>query len=58
MEYCPPWYALIQNAKYLGVPPWELAAQPTFWQSVAQECQAAEHYADQERNRHRQPNQP
>lgn len=28
----PPTYTLIRTAKWLGVAPWELARQPTYWQ--------------------------
>jgi hypothetical protein len=31
MGECPDDYALIQAAKYLGVAPWDLMRQPTFW---------------------------
>jgi len=30
-----PWYVLIRAAKFLGVPPWELAKQPIAWQNLA-----------------------
>jgi hypothetical protein len=39
-------YALIQAAKYLGVPPWVLAEQPKFWQDKAHLYMTAEHQAD------------
>lgn len=28
-------FALITEARYLGVPPWELAAQPVYWRRLA-----------------------
>lgn len=31
----PEWYPLVRAAKYLGVPPWELARQPLYWTEVA-----------------------
>lgn len=27
----PDWYVVVRAAKYLGVPPWELAEKPTYW---------------------------
>lgn len=38
----PLWYSLVQAAKYLGVPPWELAKQPVWWMNVALAAQSAE----------------
>ena len=38
----PDWWPLIQAARYLGVPPWELARQPAYWQQMALTAQAAE----------------
>lgn len=31
----PDWYPLIVAAKELGVPPWELERQPTYWRERA-----------------------
>jgi hypothetical protein len=31
----PDWYPLIRAARYLGVAPWELQAQPIAWQDWA-----------------------
>jgi hypothetical protein len=31
----PDWYPLVRAARYLRVPPWELAHQPMFWTEVA-----------------------
>lgn len=42
MGEIPDWYPLILAAKYLGVPPWELARQPLFWTEVALAAQDAE----------------
>lgn len=38
----PWWYGLIRAARYLGVPPWELAQQPVFWREAALACEEAE----------------
>lgn len=38
----PEWYPLIRAARYLGVPPWELAQQPRQWMEWAHIAQAAE----------------
>ena len=42
MGYCPDWYAVIQAAKYLGVPPWELMNQSLWWQDRAFMSMSAE----------------
>lgn len=52
MEYCPDCYVIVQEAKQLGVAPWDLLKQPVFWRSVARACLDAENYA------HNQLNQP
>lgn len=41
----PSWYRLIRAAKYLGVPPWDLAAQPHTWVNMAEAAQDAEAHA-------------
>jgi hypothetical protein len=38
-------YALVRAARYLGVPPWELARQPAAWQDLALEFEAGEAWA-------------
>ena len=38
----PAWYSLIQAARYLGVPPWDLATKPIWWMNVALSAQSAE----------------
>lgn len=38
----PDWYPLIRAARYLGVPPWELARQPATWMEWALTSEAAE----------------
>jgi hypothetical protein len=43
----PLWYSLVQAARYLHVPPWELAKQPVWWMRVAQAAQGAESVAKQ-----------
>jgi len=50
---CPPWYPLLRAARYLGVPPWELARQPVTWQRwalAAEEAEGAAARAARERN--------
>jgi hypothetical protein len=41
----PDWYLIIQAAKYLGVPPWELMKQSVFWRNAALKCMQAEYSA-------------
>lgn len=41
----PPWYRLLKAAKYLGVPPWELAGRPIAWVTMAEAAQDAEAHA-------------
>jgi hypothetical protein len=41
----PDWYPLIRAARYLGVPPWEMAKQPYQWLEVAIIAEAAENEA-------------
>lgn len=31
----PDWFRLMEAAIYLGVPPWDLANKPVFWQEAA-----------------------
>ena len=39
-------YPLVRAAKYLGVAPWELAEQPTYWRDVALYFEAEERWAE------------
>jgi hypothetical protein len=45
MGECPDWYATMQAAKYLGVPPWELLDQPVWWRDKAIIAMSAEQNA-------------
>jgi len=50
------WFRVIRAARYLQVPPWELAQQPYGWLRMAEESQAAEAFAEEKRHtpgRHR-----
>ncbi|GIV51036.1 MAG: hypothetical protein KatS3mg038_1557 [Candidatus Kapaibacterium sp.] len=52
----PDWYRLIRAAKYLNVPPWELARQAKWWTEIAliaetAEAKAAERKTQQWRSR-------
>ncbi len=49
MGSCPEFYPLIKAARYLGVPAWELAAQPKVWMQWALVSEAAENEAEVER---------
>lgn len=49
MSYCPDWYKVIQAAKYLNVPPWELMEQPLFWYEKALISMTAEAGAQEQR---------
>lgn len=42
MGEMPVWYSLVSAARYLRVPPWELARMPVWWLNVAQAAQSAE----------------
>lgn len=42
MGSVPDWYELIRAARYLGVPPWELAERPVWWRNRALEAEHAE----------------
>ncbi len=44
----PEWYSLIRAARYLHVPPWELAQQHAAWMNMALLAQAAEDEAEAE----------
>lgn len=41
MGYVPDWLNLIEAARYLHVPPWELMKQPTCWRDWALMAQEA-----------------
>jgi hypothetical protein len=43
-----PWYRLIRAAKYLGVPPWELAEQPIWWLNAALDAENIDAAVEQE----------
>ena len=38
----PEWYVLVRAARYLGVAPWDLAAQPALWREWALAAESAE----------------
>lgn len=40
--FLPEWYPLLRAARYLGVAPWVLAAQPAVWVSWALAAEGAE----------------
>lgn len=42
MGEVPDWYLLLQAARYLRVPPWDLAAKPMWWIQIALAAQGAE----------------
>jgi hypothetical protein len=42
MGEVPMWYSVIQAARYLGVPPWDLADKPVWWMRVALAAQSVE----------------
>lgn len=42
MGYLPDWYPLIRAARFLGVPPWQLYHQPTYWMDWALIAESAE----------------
>lgn len=43
----PNWFPLVRAARYLGVPPWELARQPVAWMSWALTAERAESEGEQ-----------
>lgn len=49
MGEAPDWYRLLRAAKYLGVPPWDLAERPVWWREVALAAEAAEATASKSR---------
>lgn len=42
MGEAPSWYGLVQAARYLRVPPWDLAEKPQWWTSIALAAMNAE----------------
>lgn len=46
MGSIPDWYIAIRAARYLGVPPWELIEQPTYWMEWALFAESAENEAE------------
>lgn len=46
MGVCPDWYSLYQAARYMHVPPWELAKQSIWWRDKAVLAMNAEKQAD------------
>lgn len=51
MGAVPDYYPLVLSARYLGVAPWELAEQPSYWMRIAQVCEGAELDARAEQQR-------
>ncbi len=49
----PPEYELFRAARYLGVPPWELAQQPVWWMRLALTFEAAEAGAERDKEKSR-----
>jgi hypothetical protein len=47
----PQWYRLLTAAKYLGVPPWDLAEKPVWWMNIALGAKRAEESAKQAHQR-------
>lgn len=46
----PRWWGLIQAARYLRVPPWDLARQPIWWMRIALAAKDAEARESKRRN--------
>lgn len=44
----PEWYLLLRAARYMGVPPWELARMPAAWRNYALAAENAEISAQNE----------
>jgi hypothetical protein len=51
MGEVPEWYAVLRAAKYIGCPPWELAAQPEIWRQWALAAEGIEAAAQAERRK-------
>lgn len=47
----PEWYPLLQAARYLRVPPWDLADRPQWWTNIALAAQDAEAGAQKDREK-------
>ena len=47
MGETPHWYPLVAAARYLGVDPWDLFYQPTYWIHRAVAAQNAEAHAQE-----------
>jgi len=54
MGAAPAWWSLIQAAKYLNVPPWDLAEQPVMWKRAALMAMEVEAAEQQRRSNKRQ----
>lgn len=50
MGEVPDWYQHLRAAKYLGVAPWDLAAQPVFWREAALAAEQVEHDYQERQN--------
>lgn len=50
MGKLPDWFRLIEAARYLGVPPWDLANKPVFWQEAALVAKDSIAWAVQQQN--------
>lgn len=42
MGEVPDWFILLKAARYLGVPPWDLAQKPYWWINIAIAAESAE----------------
>jgi hypothetical protein len=47
MGECPDWYPLMAAARYMKVPPWELAKQSIWWRDKALIAMTAESQAQE-----------
>jgi hypothetical protein len=45
------WYSLIKAARYLGVPPWDLARKPVWWMQIALAAESAENAAQHQKRK-------
>lgn len=45
------WYRIVAAARYLGVPPWELAERPFSWVQMAEAANDAEARAEKQREK-------
>lgn len=53
MGECPEWYLPLRAARYLGVPPWDLADQAAVWFYRALTAEWAENRAAEDAEKHR-----